>query len=392
MKRILAGCAITAAILICCATVGFGIYIFVDDEYVAEACEPDITVKLEESERPFALGFTNWPPDTTETAVSTMQNFLADHGDITAQQLDGGVPWVEAFANAPLHENIIAKWEADKTAVSDNHLVFLSVNPLNDSRVGLAPYWGENEGMDLPAPWDAYTLDDPAVKTAFLNYTEQAITHFEPDYLAIGIETNVSINNAPEVWEAYKELHQFIYTELKKTHPSLPIFGTITLHHLRGLDGADAAIQQEEVAKLMPYNDIVGVSVYPYGWFYYPEGKVDPVPDDYFDLLWQFDKPIAITETGAPSRNFKALGINYQFDQQYQYNYLDLLLKKSHEHNVVFIINWTSIDFEKLLDSFPITARQLGKIWAYTGLQQSDGCAKKALSLWDGWLALPRVP
>ena len=102
MKRLLTGCVILLAALFCMAALSLGAYLFVEDEYIAEACEPEITVELDATQRPFSLGFTNWPPDTTETAVSTMQNFLADHGDITAQQLDGGVPWVEAFAGDPL--------------------------------------------------------------------------------------------------------------------------------------------------------------------------------------------------------------------------------------------------------------------------------------------------
>ena len=62
-----------------------------------------------------------------------------------------------------------------------------------------------------------------------------------------------------------------------------------------------------------------------------------------------------VTESGAPSYSFSAFGK----------------------------------DYGKLLAVFPADTRELGMIWAYTGLERSDGCPKRGLAVWDGYLGLP---
>jgi len=355
-----------------------------------EACATDTPdVQIDITSRPYYMGFTRWPPAATAEAITEMYQFIGNHGDLLVHQLDGGVPWVEALDDAPFSSGVMDDWHGAREATPEGHQVFVALTPLDDSRSDLALYWGETDNMALPAPWDTYPLNHDNVKTAYLNYAKRAVEYFQPDYLAIGIEVNVAVNENPTAWEAYKELHQYIYRELKVLHPDLPIFATFTLSHMQGLDGADAAIQSEQIATLMDYCDLLGVSAYPHGWQYWPKGKIDPVPENFFDIALTFGKPIAITETGAPSMNFTALGINYEFTEDYQYQYIDLLLRKAHEHEFVFIVNWTSIDFDKLLEVFPKEAVELGTIWAYTGLQRSDGCPKKAVHLWDAYLALP---
>ena len=116
---------------------------------------------------------------------------------------------------------------------------------------------------------------------------------------------------------------------------------------------------------------------------------MDPIPENFFDPVLTFGKTLAITETGAATKNFHAFGIDYKFNEDYQTQYIDLLLKKAYQYHVEFVVNWASIDFDRLLESIPNEAREIGAIWAYTGLQRSDGCPKKALALWDAYLHLP---
>jgi hypothetical protein len=366
------GCAIL------CASFGCG-----------EAPPPAPTAQIDIASRSFYMGFTNWPPEATVEGVAQAHQFIADHGDLFAYQIDNGVPWPEALADAEFSSAVMEGWRSTRESIPKGHTLFVSINCLDDSRVNLAKYWGETDGMDLPAPWNTYNLDNKDVKTAYLNYAKRVVDFFKPDYFAIGIEVNVSINDAPETWTAYKELHKHVYTELKALHPSLPIFATFTHSHMKGMDGADKDTQRKEIVELLAYCDLLGLSAYPYGWSYWPSGKEDPVSESFFDVPLSFGKPIAVTETGAPSQNFKALGINYKFTEDYQYQYIDLLLRKANEYKFAFVVNWTSIDFEKLLDVFPKEAREIGMIWAYTGLQRSDGQPKKALSLWDTYLDIP---
>ena len=83
---------------------------------------------------------------------------------------------------------------------------------------------------------------------------------FAPDYLAFGIETNEIYSAGTNKWEPYAALHRYIYQELKKERPALPIFASWTLHNMVKERGK----MLEEWKKLMPYNDLVAVSYYPF--------------------------------------------------------------------------------------------------------------------------------
>jgi hypothetical protein len=264
----------------------------------------------------------------------------------------------------------------------------VSITPLDMTRSKLASYWGNSDNQPLPKPWDTYPLDHPNVKTAYLNYARQVIEFFQPEYFAIGIEVNVAQVNAPETWSAYKKLHKFIYESLKADYPDLPIFATFTNSHMNGLDGGDKATQKAEIESLLPYLDLLGLSAYPYGWMY-ESGKADPIPEDFFATALSFGKPLAVTESGAPSYSFSAYGKDYEFSEEYQARWVGFLLQQANEHQFKFAVSFTSIDYDKLLASLPADLRELATIWVYTGLERSDTCPKQALSIWDEYLGLP---
>lgn len=352
------------------------------------ACEPNQPkVRVDAEARPFQMGFTRWPPEATLEGLARMDAFLAAHGDLTALHFDGGVPWPEALIGDPLPDGLMSSWTSTREAIPANHALLVSITPLDMTRSKLANYWGDTDNQPLPKPWDAYSLDHPDVKLAYLKYARQVIEYFQPDYFAIGIEVNVAQVNAPETWNAYRELHKFVYESLKQEYPHLPIFATFTVSHMSGLDGGDRTIQKAEIESLLPYLDLIGLSAYPYGWMY-ESGKADPIPEDFFAAALAFGKPLAVTESGAPSYNFSAFGKDYEFTEEYQARWVDFLLRQAGENQFRFVVAFTGIDYDKLLAVFPEDVRELGTIWVYTGLERSDGCAKRALSVWDAYLGL----
>lgn len=356
-----------------------------------EACQPDANHPQipQISERPFYMGFTRWPPAATMEGISRMNQFIASHADLTAIQFDGGVPWSEALHGDPLPANVINEWKSARAAIPPNHMLLISITPLNWERNGLAPYWGTATSQPQPSPWDGYTLDHPDVKTAYLNYARQVLDYFHPDYLAIGIEVNVAQVHAPNVWNAYKDLHRSIYTALKADYPDLPIFATFTNTHLIGLDGGDKMAQRGEIEALLPYVDLLGLSVYPYGWAY-EDGKVDPPPVDFFATALSFGKPIGVTESGVPSKSLNVFGRSYEYTEDYQARWINFLLSQANEHRFWFVVNWAAIDFDELLEAMPPgEARDFARFWANTGLERTDKCPKKALTIWDAYLRLP---
>lgn len=347
-----------------------------------------VQTEIKYTSRPFRMGFTRWPPAFEAEAITRMYNFIGKHGDLIAHHFDNGIPWQEAYSGKSFSQHLMNDWNEAKKNTPKGHKVLVSITPLDFSRENMAKYWGESDNQDLKTPWKDLKLNDPMVKTAYLNYAKKVVDFFHPDYLAIGIEVNIALTKNKERWEEYKDLHQYVYTELKKSNPSLPIFATISLSHLDGLEGgAKPKIQKEELQGFMQYNDILALSAYPYGF----GGRVEkPAPEDMFDSALAFGKPIAISETGEPSREFRALGFKYSLSEDDQAQYIDLLMRKGEELKFIFIVNWEAIDSDKLLEKFPAgLVRELGEIYAYLGLEKSDGTVKKALTIWDKYLKLP---
>ena len=345
-------------------------------------------VNLSYSSRPFAMGLTIMPPDVTPEAMNSVYDFNAQHADFIYYHLENGVPWQEAFENTSLPSAVIKEWDDLKRKIPKGHKLYVSITPLDGKRENLAPYWGASQKMPLPAPWDTYALNDPSVKQAYLTYAQQVIEYFKPDYFSIGNEVNGLLVNHADRWEAYKDLHRFVYTMLKKDYPDLPIFATFMIGDIIGaMPQADAELNRRELRELLDYNDYVALTVYPY-----TSNFRKPVPEDIFDVALSFGKPVAIAEAGYPSKDIVVRGITVlRFTEEDQYQFVELLLRKAHEHRFPFVMYWQPIDYDKYLRKLPRgETKDLLANWVYDGLQTSDGRFKKALYLWDAHLKLPK--
>lgn len=340
--------------------------------------------------RPFHMGFTRWPPDFDAGAITLMYDVIKEHGDLIAHHFDDGVPWQEAYENASFNKKVEEDISFSRSKTPKGHRVYVAITPLDTARANLAAYRGENGTMPLPGSWAEYALDDIHVKTAYLNYARRMITEYQPEYLAIGIEVNALLTNDKAKWDKYKNLHAYIYTELKKLYPSLYIFASLSLEHLEGrANGSESALQKKEIRELLRYSDLVALSAYPYGWAY-SGGALKPVPDTFWDSALQFDKPIAIAESGYPSHDFKAFGKEYSFTEDHQRQYMETLLRVASKKKFVFIVNWVGVDSDKLAARFPQGAVQdFANFFAYDGIVRSDGALKKSATVWDAYLKLP---
>ena len=195
--------------------------------------------------RPFRLGFTRWPADITAEGFQTtaarpwgcrLHHVHRRHS--VARALDG-----KPFSKDV--QNNLAYRPPGGTKV------FLSISPLDKDRKNLAPYRHENDNQPLPADWKDRALNSPEVKKAFLNFCTRSVEALEPDWLAIGIESNVLLSHDRTKWEQLKELHRETYQALKQKFPELPVFFTTELLHYKKL-AADArkSDQQGEVCRI----------------------------------------------------------------------------------------------------------------------------------------------
>lgn len=255
-------------------------------------------------------------------------------------------------------------------------------------RKALAPYWGEKDNQPLPTGWATHALNSPEVKQAFLNFALRAVDAMKPDYLAIGIESNVLLSHDAAKWRQLKDLHRETYQAVKKKHPGLPVFFTTeVLHYKKLAKEARGSSQESEVADLMRYSDLFAMSIYPHMSYDVPR----PIPADFLDFAKAFHKPIAVSESGMTSRNveLKAFKITLHGSETDQKQFTELLLRVAARNQYEFVINFATTDFEKLCARLPAPVDDLARIWADTGMQTGEQIPKPALGIWDGWLKLP---
>ena len=344
--------------------------------------------------RPFSLGFTPFPYDTTVEAVTFTYDTLAKDADIIAHHFDDGIPWPEALASTPYHQDVQDEWNYRKANTPAGHKVYVAITPLNLARDGLALYRGASGDLPLPSPWDTYALNHPDVKTAYLNHAINVIEFFQPDYLAIGIEANLLLTNSPAMWPAYLELHQYVYGEVKSRYPNVPVmvsfFGIALLDGYRSED--DHTAQMSGFQNLINYTDHYAISLYPYMSMY----LTDSIPDTMFDDLFSLSsKPIVIAETGYPAQTFSisdpVVGtLTFNTDEEKQRAYIAALLHEADQRQFTFVINFVLRDYDDLCVSIGgCTDTEI--IWRDTGLYDENGAGRPALDVWRSVLARPRT-
>jgi len=199
------------------------------------------------------MGFTGFVYDTTLPAVTASRQFVRENGDMIAHHIEG-VPWAASLQGEPFPKELVTSWSDKKLSTPRGGKVYLAISP------GRGSLKVSEKAAALPAKLEGKPYAHPLVKAAYLDYCRRSIKFFEPDYLAIGIEVNEIHSSGKKNWEAYVDLHQHVYRELKKDHPELPIFASFTLHNLYKEKGAILS----EFKELMAFNDFVAVSYYPF--------------------------------------------------------------------------------------------------------------------------------
>jgi hypothetical protein len=337
-----------------------------------------LPAQLPVTSRPYYLSALRVDLEGTQGGgyTAAMDQFIAAHTDLVTHHLELKIPWQEALENTLFPPELMAAWQSARDSTPPGHKIFLAINPLD---------FPTRTQLVNPTPWGSDAINHPNVKIAFLNYTRRIVDFFQPDYLAIGIEVNLALTRNPTAWAQYLDLHRHIYTQLKRTHPTLPIFASIVYPLLLG---PDRAVQAAELVKLLAVCDLLGLSVHPH--YASQGGPLYPLPENHFDAAVLFGKPIAITETSYPSRSFIWGGRRLVYSKRDQYNYLELLLRKAAQYRFVFVAQAVTLDFDQLMVSWPENFQDVLLPFAYTGLQESDGDDKPALDLWDAYLSLPR--
>lgn len=329
--------------------------------------------------RTFRMGFTGFPHDISMEAIDQTRQFVRTNADLIAYHIEG-VPWAEALRDTPFPGEVLSDLESKRSMKPPGAKAYLAISP------GRGDLKLPDKGpAQLPPELKGKSYDDPLVKQAYLTYCRRSIDFFKPDYLAIGIEVNEIFSAGADKWRAYVELHRHVYAALKKQRPELPIFASFTLHNMiKNQEGMLAAWDQ-----LMPDNDFVAVSFYPF-LITEPAEKALAWLTEKFD---RYDKPYAMVETNEAGDRlvFPQSGFLIAGTPEKQATYVQTLLALAERRRFEFVVLFIHRDYDALWQKIEATAPELFIAWRDCGLLDEQGRPRPAYAVWREYLKRPLV-
>jgi len=330
------------------------------------------------------MGFSTWPYDATIDAVLDTYAKADLHGDILSQHVMGGVPWPEAFAGDPYHPSVEADIAGKADTTPDGIEVVLAADALNSGRNGLALYWGATTEMPHPAPWDTRDFNSPEVIQAYSNFALDLIGRFDPAYFNYGVEASDLILSNFDAWTRFLVFAAGVSANIKTVHPDLPLMVSAALKHP---GSSEMAALIDRFPDVLPYVDVVGISVSPYVFFGHSDaGDPANLPEAWLSqaVALAGEKPMAVTETGwlAEDMDIPSLSLDVDGSTAWQDDYARALLNESNTLGLEFVTQFTVVDYD-LLWSGVLGEAPLARVWRDTGVYADVATARRVLTTWD---------
>ena len=270
-----------------------------------------------------------------------------------------------------------------------NKTVYLAVSPFSLARDDIAAYWNTAPNQNRVSPWNALDIGDDFVVSAYANYVNELIKKFNPTHVNYAIEINEYYHNRSSVYDRGR-LDYFVvnvYSFLKNLYPNIKFMTSFILTSPGSTKMQESA---ELFQRIKDYNDVVGISIYPYAFFSHAD-KGDPanLPSDWLSQITTIapGKPYFVAETGfvAESLSIPVFGLNVVADENKQDAYLVKLFAEADRLNMEGIVWFTAYDFDDLWAS--TLKDDVSLIWRDTGLKDGNQISRKSLSTWNEWLA-----
>jgi len=341
--------------------------------------------------RSFYMGFTPWPYDATVAAVDTTYQKIQQDGDMIHHQIMQGIPWNEAFNSTAYSMNIEDDLNGRLAKAVMGQTVLLSIDSLDSSRTALANNWGAAGEEARTAPWDTRDFDSPEVITAYTNFALDLIGRFNPTYFNYGTEASELILSNITEYNKFVTFAQQVSANIKAVYPGVKLMISVAL---KSPGSAEMTLIENNIASMLPYIDVLGVSVYPY-IFYNHANKGDPdnLPVDWLSQAQALapTKPIAITETGwiAEDLIIPAFMVNVTSNEINQQKYVTRLLQESNQLSAEFVIWWSIIDYQALWEGV-LGMNDLAAIWRDIGLYDELVQDRSGMAVWKQYLGRPK--
>lgn len=337
--------------------------------------------------RSFYMGFTPWPYDATVNAVDTTYQKIELDGDMIHHQIMQGIPWDEAFNETAYPASVEGELSLRLGKAVAGQTVLLSIDSLNSSRTALANNWGSGGEEPRTTPWDVRDFDSPEVITAYTNFALDLIGRFNPTYFNYGTEASELILSDINQYNKFVDFAQQVSANIKAQYPNLKLMTSVAL---KSPGSTEMNLIKDNLASVLPYVDVLGVSVYPYIFYNHAnKGNPDNLPTDWLTQVEALasGKPIAITETGwiAEDLVIDAFAVNIPSNETYQREYVVRLLEESNQLSVEFVVWWSLIDFQALWEG-ALSEDDLAAIWRDIGLYDELVQERSGLTDWKQYL------
>jgi hypothetical protein len=326
------------------------------------------------------MGFQVFPHDLTVAAFAEAQAFSRQNADIICHHFEE-VPWGEGLTGRPFSARVRDDWEGKKRGTPMNGKVYVQL---------YSPGRGDLKHDDKFAPFPkelrGKPYDDPLVKKAYLNYCRRMIDFYHPDYLGIGIEVN---DVPPAKWKAYANLHRYVYEALKTEHKDLPISASFALHNILGETGRKREAMLAAIQELMPYNDFIAVSFYPF--FHHNTTDIEGCLRWLTDNFDKFNKPYAFSEMGEAAVRFRFPKSGQLVDgtPQKQEAYFKTLLAFAQERKALFVMCFIHRDYDQLWERIKGKVPEVFIAFKGCGLLDRNGKPRPAYRVWKQYFDLP---
>lgn len=345
---------------------------------------------IDKDTRPYYMGFTPWPYDATNKAISNTYEIAQQNGDIIAHHLMEGIPWQAALDSSTYPTLLDSDINFRINSTNPDTKIYLSIDSLNGTRDGLAYNYSETGVSLLTYPWNEYSFNDQEVIDAYINYCIEMINRFQPDYFNYAAEVSDLIINDPAMFNNFSIFSDQVYSRLKKEFPDLPLMVSIAL---KSPDSYLTKTINDNFSKIENNIDMIGVSVYPFAFFeHFEKGNPLTLPETWLSQIRELtNKPIAITETGWISEDL--IIENYSFheisNQEYQAAFLKTLLEESEILDIEFIIWFTVVDYDRLWRT-ALNQDDIAKIWKDSGLFSPSLEPKISYEIWQEYFSNER--
>ncbi len=359
---------------------------------LANAChKTDGNANNNGSTRSFYMGVTPWPADFTTAELDTAYDFINQHCDIVSHHFDDGIPYDEAFNQAPMPAGLVSDVQTRISKTGAGKKKLLSVSALNLTRKAKADYYSKDPMADsIKKYWLQIPFNDARNIAAYVNYIGFLINQIHPDFVNYAVESN-NLTWDTASFRLYKDFISKVYPKLKTQFPGIPFFASFMVDESN--EGLDFASQ------LLPYTDYIGLSSYPYITISSSaNGNTDPslFPSNYYERFIGLDlnKPFLFAETGYIAKNLviPSFKLNKQGTALWQRDYLEKICALCNSHQAKMLIWFCSKDYDAgdaTLQSLGLYNETFG-LWQDIGLKNSAGAGRASYQSWLNWMAMPK--